>query len=152
MSLGTGVLTDLIKPVVVSLDCKLWGIEFFTHRNQKTLRIYIDKEKDNINIDDCERVSRQCAGILDVENIIADNYVLEVSSPGLDRPLMELTHFQQYLGYKIEVRLRSPLRGRRNFKGLLKHVDGNDIILSCSDEDYCFIHENIDKANLVPIF
>ena len=103
MSLGTGVLTDLIKPVVVSLDCKLWGIEFFTHRNQKTLRIYIDKEKENINIDDCERVSRQCAGILDVENIIAENYVLEVSSPGLDRPLMELTHFQQYLGYKIEV-------------------------------------------------
>ena len=152
MSLGTGILTDLLKPVVMSLDCKLWGIEFFTHCNQKTLRIYIDKEKENINIDDCERVSRQCAGILDVEDIIGERYVLEVSSPGLDRPLMELAHFQQYLGSKIEVRLLFPLSGRRNFKGLLKQVDGNDIILSCSDEDYCFVYENIDKANLVPIF
>tara|TARA_E500000178_G_scaffold202277_1_gene199964 strand:- start:54 stop:512 length:459 start_codon:yes stop_codon:yes gene_type:complete len=152
LSLGTRALIELLNPVVMSLDCTLWGIKFFNHRNQRTLRIYIDKEKDNVNVDDCERVSRQCASILDVENIIAENYVLEVSSPGIDRPLMELNHYEQYLGSKVELKLRFPLHGRRNFKGLLKQVDGHEIVLAGPDEEYSFVFENIDKANLVPIF
>ncbi len=152
MSLRTGALKELLKPVVMSLDCTLWGIEFVNHRNQRTLRIFIDNEKENINLDDCERVSRQCASILDVENMIDEHYVLEVSSPGIDRPLMELNHFEQYLGSKVELKLRFPLQGRRNFKGFLKQVDGNDIILAGPDEDYIFVFGTIDKANLVPIF
>ena len=150
MSLGTGALKELLKPVVMSMDCELWGIEFFTYRNQQTLRIYIDKEKENVNIDDCERVSRQCASVLDVENMITEKYILEVSSPGIDRPLMELEHFEQYLGSKIELKLRFPLEGRRNFKGFLKQVEGHDIVVAGSDEDYCFVFETIDKANLAP--
>ena len=116
----------------MSLDCTLWGIEFFNHRNQRTLRIYIDKEKDNVNLDDCERVSRQCASILDVENMIAEHYVLEVSSPGIDRPLMELNHYEQYLGNEVELKLRFPLHGKRNFKGLLKaDLTPNSDALKC---------------------
>ena len=150
MNTGNEELKDTLIPVVESLGCELWGLEFITSGKSTVLRIYIDKEIGKINLEDCERVSRQCGSILDVEDMIRGHYVLEVSSPGIDRPLIELNHFERFLGDDISLKLRFPFKGRRNFTGSLKEVDGGQIVISNLDDDYRFAFDAIDKANLVP--
>ena len=92
----------------------------------------IDPKK-GYGVEDCERVSRQSSAILDVEEAINGEYVLEVSSPGMDRPLYELAQYEQYIGENISLRLRFPYEGRRNFKGRLSAVDGDEIVLVVAD-------------------
>ncbi|MGB2144913.1 MAG: ribosome maturation factor RimP, partial [Porticoccaceae bacterium] len=92
------VLKQLLEPVVDSLGCELWGIELQMGGNTKLLRIFIDRDEDGVDINDCEKVSRQASAILDVEDVISGEYTLEVSSPGMDRPLYELDHYARYLG------------------------------------------------------
>ncbi|MGB2115668.1 MAG: ribosome maturation factor RimP [Porticoccaceae bacterium] len=152
MSSGNQVLKQLIKPVVEALDCELWGIEMQMGGKSKLLRIFIDRDEDGIGIDDCERVSRQTSAILDVEDVIAGEYILEVSSPGMDRPLYELDHYARYLGEQISLRLRFPYEGRRNFKGQLRSIEGDEIVVVVADNEFLFPVEGIEKANLVPQF
>ena len=132
-------------------DCELWGLELQSGGKRKLLRIYIDSE-DGIGVEDCERVSRQSSSILDVEDAINGEYVLEVSSPGMDRPLYELAQYEKYKGEDISLRLRFPYDGRRNFKGRLVGIDGDEIVLVVADTEYLFPIEGIDKANVVPRF
>ena len=152
MSSGDQVLRQLLEPVVEALDCELWGIELQMGGKAKLLRIFIDRDEDGIGIDDCERVSRQASAILDVEDVIAGEYVLEVSSPGMDRPLYELDHYARYLGEQISLRLRFPYEGRRNFKGQLRSIEGDEIVVVVADNEFLFPVEGIEKANLVPQF
>ena len=152
MSSGDQVLRQLLQPVVEALDCELWGIELQMGGKTKLLRIFIDRDEVGIGIDDCERVSRQASAILDVEDVIAGEYILEVSSPGMDRPLYELDHYARYLGEEISLRLRFPYEGRRNFKGLLKAVEGDEVVVVVTDNEFLFPVEGIEKANLVPQF
>ena len=152
MSSGNQVLKQLIKPVVEALDCELWGIEMQMGGKAKLLRIFIDRDEDGVGIDDCERVSRQTSAILDVEDVIAGEYVLEVSSPGMDRPLYELDHYARYLGEEISIRLRFPYEGRRNYKGRLKAIEGDEVVVVVADSEFLFPVEGIEKANLVPQF
>ena len=105
-----------------------------------------------VGIEDCERVSRQASSILDVEDVINGEYILEVSSPGMDRPLYEIGQYEKYVGEDISLRLRFPYEGRRNFKGRLTGVDGDEIILVVTDHEYLFPVEGIEKANVVPRF
>jgi ribosome maturation factor RimP len=119
---------------------------------RKLLRIYIDREQTGVDIDDCEKVSRQASAILDVEDLIRGEYVLEVSSPGMDRPLYELYQYASYLGEQISLRLRFPYEGRRNYKGLLKAVEGDEIVLVATDNEFLFPVEGIERANLIPQF
>ena len=112
------------------------------------IRIYIDKES-GIDISDCERVSRQVSAVYDVEEPIAGEYTLEVSSPGLERPLFRLSQFQQYVGDEIQLRVKRPQDGRKNFKGDLVRVGENGIFLSIDGKELEFQHSDIDKANLI---
>ena len=152
MSSGDQVLKQLLQPVVEALNCELWGIDLQTGGKTKMLRIFIDRDEVGVGIDDCERVSRQASAILDVEDVIAGEYILEVSSPGMDRPLYELDHYARYLGEEISLRLRFPYEGRRNFKGLLKAVEGDEVVVVVTDNEFLFPVEGIEKANLVPQF
>ena len=145
-------LKQVLEPVVTALGCDLWGLELQMGGKSKLLRVYIDREETGVDIDDCEKVSRQASAILDVEDLIRGEYVLEVSSPGMDRPLYELDQYARYLGEQISLRLRFPYEGRRNYKGLLKAVEGDEIVLVATDNEFLFPVEGIERANLIPQF
>jgi ribosome maturation factor RimP len=145
-------LKQLLQPVVEALGCELWGIELQMGGKAKLLRIYIDRQEEGIDINDCERISRQASAILDVEDVISGEYVLEVSSPGMDRPLYELDQYARYIGEVVSLRLRFPYEGRRNYKGRLKAIEGDEIVVVVTDNEFLFPVEGIEKANLVPQF
>lgn len=150
---GTEItLRQLLKPAVEALGCELWGIEYVTGGRRKLLRVYIERVDGGIGVDDCEKVSRQVSSVLDVEDPIPGEYVLEVSSPGMDRPLYELQHYQRFVGEDVAIKLRFPYEGRRNYKGQLRGVDGDEIVILAGDVEYLFPLENIEKANVVPRF
>jgi ribosome maturation factor RimP len=139
-------LQQLLAPTITALGYELWGIE---RLSQGTLiRIYIDSPH-GISLDDCERVSYQISGILDVQDPIPNHYTLEVSSPGAERPLFTLEHFKRFLSNRIDVRLTRPLETRRHFTGILKQVADNHIIITVEEKDYTLPYELIDKAHLV---
>jgi len=144
-------LRELLQPVVEALGAQLWGLDLQSGGRRKLLRIYIDRDE-GVDVELCAAVSRQVSAIMDVEDPIQGEYVLEVSSPGMDRPLYELAHYQQLLGEQIAVKLRFAYEGQRNFKGLLQAVEGDDIVLVVADHEYLFPVEGIEKANVVPQF
>ena len=153
MSSGDQVLKQLLQPVVEAMDCELWGLELQMGGKAKLLRVFIDRDEEvGVGVDDCERVSRQASAVLDVEDVIPGEYILEVSSPGMDRPLYELDHYARYLGEEISLRLRFPYEGRRNYKGRLKAIEGDEIVVVVTDNEFLFPVEGIEKANLVPQF
>jgi len=152
MAVADVKLKQLLQPVVEALGCQLWGLDLQAGGKTKLLRIYIDRAEDGIGIEDCEKVSRQSSAILDVEEAINGEYILEVSSPGMDRPLYELDHYQQFIGEDISLRLRFPYEGRRNFKGRLTAVDGDEVVVVVADNEFLFPVEGIEKANVVPRF
>jgi len=149
LSNSIALISDLIRPTVSALGVELWGIEHIVQGRFSVLRIYIDKGGDGITIEDCEKVSRQISGILDVEDAIAGEYTLEVSSPGMDRPLFELSQFERYVGSVATVRLRTPIEGRRKFKGVIQKVEADAVCLLVDDKEYILPASAIDKANLV---
>ncbi|WP_448549223.1 ribosome maturation factor RimP [Thalassotalea fusca] len=144
-------LAEMLRPAVEVTGKELLGIEFISAGKHSVLRIYIDHEN-GINVDDCAEVSRQVSAILDVEDPISTEYNLEVSSPGLDRPLFTLAHFEAVVGEKVDVKLSMPLNGRRKFKGKLVAVENDVLVVNVDGEDYELIIGNVDKANLVPSF
>lgn len=144
-------LQEIIQPVVEALDCELWGIEFNAQGRSSLLRIYIEKA-DGVAVEDCEKVSRQVSSVLDVEDPIKKEYTLEVSSPGMDRPLFTLDQFERSIGEDLNVRLRVPFEGRRRFNGRLVAVEGDEVVLQVGDEEYLLPYELIDKASIVPRF
>jgi ribosome maturation factor RimP len=124
-------LTGLIKPAVEALGYELVGVEYRRGRKRALLRVYIDKP-DGITLDDCARVSHQVSGVLDVEDPIVEGYDLEVSSPGLDRPLFEPEHFERFAGRRVKVRMNPPVEGRRKITGLLLGIENGQVRV---DED-----------------
>jgi ribosome maturation factor RimP len=152
MAVANSELKQLLGPVVEALGCELWGIELQAGGKTKLLRLYIDHAENGVGVDDCERVSRQAGAVLDVEDAINGEYILEVSSPGMDRPLYELSQYEQFIGEDISLRLRFPYEGRRNFKGRLSGVDDDEIVLVVADHEFLFPVEGIEKANVVPRF
>jgi len=144
-------LTELIAPVVESMGFSFWGLEFMPQGKRSMLRIFID-HADGINVDHCAQVSRQISAVMDVEDPIAQEYTLEVSSPGMDRPLFTLEQFQQYANHIVELRLRMPFDGRRKFKGQLIGVEQEDVVIVVDEHEYLLPIELIEKANVVPQF
>jgi ribosome maturation factor RimP len=144
-------LDALIAPVVAGLGYQLWGVEYASQGRHTSLRIFIDAEA-GISVDDCAAVSHQLGSVFDVEEPITGEYTLEVSSPGMDRPLFTLAHYQQYVGYQVQVRLRTPFEGRRRFNGLLKGVEEEDVVIEVDKHEYLLPIDSIDKANVVPRF
>lgn len=125
-------LNALIEPVVKGLGYQLWGIEKVQQGRRVTLKIYIDA-KDGVTIEDCAKVSRQVSGLLDVEDPISGDYLLEVSSPGIDRRLFKPEHFDLCKGEKIQVTLRQAFEGQRKWKGVLCGLDEGDAVLRVDD-------------------
>ena len=144
-------LQALLAPVVEALGYECWGVEFISQGRHSVLRVYIDRPE-GILIDDCEAVSRQVSGILDVEDPISGEYTLEVSSPGMDRPLFTLEQFAKHAGEQVKIRLRSPYEGRRNYQGILRGVEEQDVVVQVDDHEYLLPIDSIDKANIIPRF
>ncbi|MGK7128703.1 ribosome maturation factor RimP [Pseudomonas aeruginosa] len=144
-------LQALLAPVVEALGYECWGVEFISRGRHSVLRVYIDRPE-GILIDDCEAVSRQVSGILDVEDPISGEYTLEVSSPGMDRPLFTLEQFAKHAGEQVKIRLRSPYEGRRNYQGILRGVEEQDVVVLVDDHEYLLPIDSIDKANIIPRF
>ncbi|KTB95983.1 MULTISPECIES: ribosome maturation factor RimP [Pseudomonas] len=144
-------LQGLLAPVVVALGYQCWGIDFSSQGKHSVLRIYIDKEG-GVLVDDCAIVSRQISGVLDVEDPISTEYTLEVSSPGMERPLFTIEQFALYAGEQVRIKLRSPFEGRRNFQGLLRGVEEQDVVVHVEDHEFLLPIDLIDKANIIPTF
>ncbi len=143
-------LTELIKAPVEALGYELVGIEFVRARTS-TLRIYIDSEN-GINVDDCADVSHQVSAVMDVEDPITVAYHLEVSSPGLDRPLFTTEHYERFAGQDVSLVLRIAVQNRRKWQGTIKSVEGEMVTLSVDGKDEVFALSNIQKANIIPRF
>jgi ribosome maturation factor RimP len=144
-------LQALIVPIVASLECELWGLEYLTQGRYTTLRLYIDAEN-GVSLEDCEKVSRQVSSVMDVEDPIDGEYTLEVSSPGMDRPLYIAAHYARYIGEQVALRLRIARDGRRKFKGTIVAVEGADVRVAVDDKEYLLAIDAIDKANIIPRF
>lgn len=141
----------IVEPVVTSLGYELVGVEYLVQGRSGLLRVYIDTES-GITLDDCQRVSHQLSGVLDVEDIIKGRYQLEVSSPGLDRPLFTAEHFQRFKGHKAKLKLAVPREGQRKFSGTLNGIEGDQVKLEVNGEEILLPLSAIDKANLIPEF
>jgi len=144
-------LEALIAPAVEALGCELWTLDYITQKQDTILRLYIDKES-GVSLDDCEKVSRQVSSIMDVEDPISGEYTLEVSSPGLDRPLTKLSHYQKCAGEKIKLQLRMAFEGRRKFVGFIAGVEEDEAIIHVDGEEFLFPIESIEKAKVIPTF
>jgi len=144
-------LQEMLQGAVEDLGCELWGIECQRAGRFMTVRLFIDKEG-GVTVDDCADVSRQVSAILDVEDPIADKYNLEVSSPGLDRPLFTLQQFERYIGQDIAVHLRIPVMERRKWQGKLERIENDMVILIVDGQEQVLVFGNIQKANVVAKF
>lgn len=146
-------LDNLVKTTVEGLGFILWGYEYRPHGESALLRIFIEKSGANesvgISVDDCALVSRQIGATLDVEDIIPVAYILEVSSPGMDRVLFSADQYQDYIGDKIKVRTRTRIDDRRNFKGLLVSADDSVVTVKVDNEEFAIPYESIDRARLI---
>ncbi len=175
------VLEELIRPIVEGLGYEFWGMEHLSQGKHSLLRIYIESlqakpagsdisdikdvdvsedgqvndaavSESGIALEDCERVSRQVGAILDVEDPISGDYTLEVSSPGMDRILYNLSQYERYMGYVVAIKLRMPYEGRRKYNGVISGVEGHDVVIRVDQEEFLFPIEAIEKANIIPQF
>lgn len=143
-------LRALLEPSVESLGYELLHIEF-AGPGGNILRLYIDAPG-GIEIDDCESVSRQVSLILDVEDPVKNAYTLEVSSPGLDRPLVKPEHFQKFSGELAKIVMHTHVLGRRRFTGKLIEADDTQVVLEADGESYELPYEQMESARLEPVF
>jgi ribosome maturation factor RimP len=126
----------------------LWGVIRLNRRDGVLLRVYIDSTA-GITLSDCERVSRQISDKLDVEEVVRGEYTLEVSSPGMDRPLFSASQYQRYIGSSIKLRLSRAIEQRRNFSGILRALENQDLVIEVDGDALRVPIDYIDKANLV---
>lgn len=142
-------LDDLLRPLVEQLGYEFVGMEYLNNPKQSVLRLYVDADA-GVGLEDCETVSREVAALLDVEDPIKGHYNLEVSSPGLDRPLFTPEQFERFAGEEAKVTVFAPLDGRRKFKGVIEAADDTQVRLTVDGEAVELEHANIAKARLVP--
>ncbi|MCL9773346.1 MULTISPECIES: ribosome maturation factor RimP [Vibrio] len=144
-------LTELLEAPVEALGYELVGLEFIRAGEHSTLRMYIDHEN-GITVDDCAEVSRQTSAVMDVEDPITVAYNLEVSSPGLERPLFKAAHYVQFIGHEVNIVLKMAVGNRRKWKGTIQSVDGENITILADGNEEEMVLSNISKANLIPKF
>lgn len=144
-------LTDMLTSPVEALGFELLGVEFVRAGKHSTLRVYIDHEN-GISVDNCADVSHQISAVLDVEDPISTEYNLEVSSPGMDRPLFSLAHYAACVGEVVSLRTRMPIDNRRNFKGTLLGIEASNLTLEIDGQQHLLAFDNIEKGNLVAAF
>ena len=138
----------LVEAPIESLGYELVGVEYIKNGADTVLRLYIDAEQ-GIGIEDCERVSHQVSGILEVEDPISSAYSLEVSSPGFDRPLFKERDFVRFSGQEVKISMKLPIQGRRNFKGLLQGFSDGNILVEVDGEIYELPLTKLSKAKII---
>ena len=145
-------LTQLLAPVIADLGLECLGVEYSPSHGNSLVRVYIDAQDRPVTVDDCEAVSRQVSATLDVNDPVEGRYTLEVSSPGLDRPLYAPEHFARFAGQTAKVEVNLAIDGRRRFQGPIRNVEGSTIVLEQDGVAVRIAHDNIHKAKLVPDF
>jgi ribosome maturation factor RimP len=153
-------IAKLLAPTVESLGVELLGAEYLAAPGNAVLRLYIDVPADqavgedgqarSVTIEECEAVSREVSAQLDVEDPISGQYTLEVSSPGIDRPLFTLEHYQRFAGENAKVGLKLPQDGRRRLQGRIERIEGDTVVFALESGEFAVAFGNIDKARLVP--
>ena len=151
MSKGRIQLIALLEPPVEALGYELTDLEFSVGGGRRVLRLFIDRPE-GIRVEDCEAVSRQLSGLLDVEDPIQGDYDLEVSSPGMDRKLVKPAHFDRFAGQPVKGRFRAKIAGRRRFAGVLIGRDGDKARLELDGAELTVPIEDIELIRLVPEF
>ena len=143
-------LQDLIEPQVEKLGFELVRVITIGQANP-TLQVMIDVADGSrdITVDDCAGVSRVLSDLLDEKDPIKDKYILEVSSPGLDRPLTKLKHFVRYKGYDVKIETENKVENRKRFKGKIADVDDENVVINMEDTQYTIPFAEINKAKLV---
>jgi len=142
-------LTALFEPVIQSMGYELVGVEFQGSTQHGTLRVYIDHEN-GIGVEDCARISQQISAILDVEEPIPQAYDLEVSSPGLNRPLFKASDYERFSGCPAKIKMAIAVDGRKNFKGILQGIrQSKTVQIMVDNESYELLISDIAKANLI---
>jgi ribosome maturation factor RimP len=144
-------LEALLAPSVMALGLRIWGIEYLAQGKRSLLRIYIDGDN-GVTIEDCERVSKQVSDLLDVEDVLASSYTLEVSSPGMDRVLFKPEQYAESIGETVDVRLNYPFEGRRRFVGALTSLENDEVIVQVEDSEFLIPLSNVQRARIVPRF
>ena len=148
-------LQSLAEPVVTGQGYELVDVEFTNELGSRILRVYIDNPRPNqsgggVGLDDCAQVSRELSAVLDVDDAIQGHYSLEVSSPGLNRPLKKESDFARFVGKKAKIRTRHPIgESRRNFSGTLVEVAGGKVKIDVGDQVCEVPVDAVEKANLV---
>jgi ribosome maturation factor RimP len=142
-------LNELIQPLVEDLGYDFVGLEYNSSGKHSVLRIYIDGEE-GVGIEDCETVSRETAALLDVKDPIKSHYNLEVSSPGLDRPLFRPAHYEEFTGCVAQINLYAPQDGRRKFSGMILKAGESTVSIEQDGQEVALEYDNIAKARLVP--
>lgn len=153
-------ISDLLAPTVASLGLELLGVEYLPSPGGAIVRLYIDipeaetsregEAPRSVGIDECEAVSREVSAQLDVEDPISGNYTLEVSSPGIDRPLFTAAHFRRFLGASAKVVLRLPQDGRRRLQARISGIEDDAVVFDLDGAAFTVAIDNIEKARLVP--
>jgi ribosome maturation factor RimP len=143
-------LTNLLTPVVTDLGLECLGVEYSPSHGNSLVRVYIDAPQRAVTVDDCEAVSRQVSAMLDVNDPITGRYTLEVSSPGLDRPLYTPQQFARFIGQSAKIEVNLAIAGRRRFQGPVLAVEGEEVVLEQDGAPVRIAHANIHKAKLVP--
>jgi ribosome maturation factor RimP len=142
-------LNELLQPLVEDLGYEFIGLEYNPNPKHSVLRIYID-HKNGVGIQDCEIVSRETAALLDVKDPIRSHYNLEVSSPGLDRPLFTPAHFSEFTGSEVQINLFAPQDGRRKFSGPILSAGESSVSIEQDGSEVTLDYDNIAKAKLIP--
>tara|TARA_B100001996_G_scaffold320694_2_gene264929 strand:- start:537 stop:977 length:441 start_codon:yes stop_codon:yes gene_type:complete len=140
-------ITKLIEPIISSMGYEMWGLNITNQSNSLKFTLYIDSNS-GINIADCEKVSNQVTHLLDTEDIFDADYVLEVSSPGLDRVLITKDHFSKYINEDVKVKLKWLVNNRKNIKGTIKNVTNEHIVINDNKEIFEIKYDSIDSARL----
>jgi ribosome maturation factor RimP len=158
-------IANLLAPVVEAQGLELLGVEYLPSPGGAVLRLYIDVPQETamaeaagegdepprtVGIEDCELVSREVSAQLDVADPISGHYTLEVSSPGLERPLFTPAQFERFVGQKAKVGLKLPQDGRRKLQGEIVRVEGDRVVFDVEGAEFVVAADNIDRARLVP--
>ena len=146
--MDTKYIYKILSKDITSFGCYIWGIEFFGRQRSQTLRIYIDSEK-GISIEDCEKVSKHVIKVLDAENDFSSKYLLEVSSPGLDRKFFFNEQYEDYINSDLKVKFMNDSGSKKSFQGELKKVTPSDLFLESEKESVKVPFSSIIQANLI---
>ena len=141
-------IADLVEPILDEMGFELVDVEYLSHYGKWVLRLYIDKEA-GVTLDDCVRVSREVGDLIDIKEVVTHEYTLEVSSPGIDRPLKKEKDFVGAVGKKVKVRMSTPMNGQRSFTGYLKSFENDTLYIEMDGPPVALPWADVEKANLI---